>query len=298
MLAFGDMMLDRYIKISIDKYGIDYPFQNIKSALAGNDLTLANLEGAFTDFLPNKAGPDMASFTFDPKLIPGIKNLGFNILSEANNHSHDFGGAGLSQSQAYLEQNGIDYFGTFSNYGKISTVENINGVKIGFVGYDELSDTGFDNVIAEIKNLKPAVDHVVVMAHWGIELNTANSEDQQDKGRQFVDAGADLVLGAHPHVVQPLEVYKGRLIFYSLGNFVFDQIFSAQVQRGLAVGAVFTKDEIDCYLLPTQNKNFMVSFAVDDAKAAILKDLAARSAASDNFKTQIAKGRVIVKTTD
>ena len=298
MLVFGDLLLDRYIKRSIDKYGTDYPFQNIKPALAGNDLTLANLEGAFTDFSPNKPGPNMASFTFDPKLIPEIKNLGFNILSEANNHSQDFGAAGLAQSQAYLQQNGIDYFGTYSNDGKISTIENINGIKIGFVGYDELSNTGFDNVIAEIKKLKPTVDHVIVMAHWGIELETASSADQRDKGRQFIDAGADLVLGGHPHVVQPLEIYKGRLIFYSLGNFVFDQIFSQQVQRGLAVGAVFTKDSIDCYLLPTQSKNFVVSFVADDAKAAILKDLAARSTAADDFKGQITQGEIIVKTTD
>ena len=298
LLAFGDLLLDRYIKISIDKYGTDYPFKNIKSYLAGNDLTLVNLEGAFTDFKSKKAGPNMTSFTFDPKLIPGIKSLGFNIMSEANNHSQDFGRAGLAQSQAYLAKNGIDYFGTFANDGKISTIEDINGIKIGFVGYDELSNTGFDAVIAEIKNLKPQVDHVVVMAHWGIELKTINSADQQKKGRQFIDAGADLVVGGHPHVVQPLEVYRGRLIFYSLGNFVFDQIFSPAVQRGLAVGLIFAKDSITCYLMPTQNKNFVVNFAAADAKTAILKNLAAQSAAGDDFKAQIAQGTVIIKTTD
>jgi poly-gamma-glutamate synthesis protein (capsule biosynthesis protein) len=297
LLAFGDMLLDRYIKKTIDKYGTDYPFQNIKSSLTGNDLTLANLEGVFTDFKPNKASPNMTSFTFDPKLVPAIKNLGFNILLEANNHSQDFGKAGLAQSQAYLEQNGIDCFGTYSNEGKISTIKDINGIKIGFVGYDEFGNS-FDDVIAEIKKLKPEVDHVVIFAHWGIEYQTNSSDDQRQKGRQFIDAGADLVLGGHPHVVQPLEIYKSKLIFYSLGNFVFDQVFSQSVQRGLAVGAVFTKDSIDCYLMPTQNKNFVVNFAAGDAKTAALKDLAARSVATSDFKEQIAQGEVIIKTTD
>ena len=106
------------------------------------------------------------------------------------------------------------------------------------------------------------------------------------------------MLGGHPHVVQPLEVYRGRLIFYSLGNFVFDQIFSPAVQRGLAVGLIFAKDSITCYLMPTQNKNFVVNFAAADAKTAILKNLAAQSAAGDDFKAQIAQGTVIIKTTD
>lgn len=297
MLAFGDLLLDRYIKISMDKYGNDYPFQNIKQSLSGNDFTLANLEGSFTDFSPNKPGPNMASFTFDPKLIPAMKNLGFNIFSLANNHTQDFGRLGLAQSQAYLKQNDIDCFGTFNNDGEISVVKDINGLKIGFVGYDEFGGS-FDAVIAEIKNLKPQVDHVVVMPHWGIEYQTVNSPGQREKGRQFIDAGADLVLGGHPHVVQPLEIYKGRLIVYSMGNFVFDQIFSAQVQRGLAIGAIFTKDEIDCYLLPTQNKDFVVSFAADEAKAARLNDLAARLVASEDFKNQITQGKVIIKTAD
>jgi len=143
-------------------------------------------------------------------------------------------------------------------------------------------------VIAEIKNLKPAVDHVVVMAHWGIELNTANSETNRIRAavcrcRRRPGFGSSSARGpAAGGLQRPAD-------FLLAGEFcVRPDFFSAGSAR-LGRGAVFTKDEIDCYLLPTQNKNFMVSFAVDDAKAAILKDLAARSAASDNFKPRLLK---------
>ncbi|PIV50714.1 AmmeMemoRadiSam system protein B [Candidatus Falkowbacteria bacterium CG_4_10_14_0_2_um_filter_36_22] len=95
LLAFGDLMLDRYVKKIIDKNGKDYPFKNIKRVLAGNDLTLANLEGSFTDFQPKLLNPDNTNFTFDPDLIPELKKAGFNIFNLANNHSLDFGQKGF-----------------------------------------------------------------------------------------------------------------------------------------------------------------------------------------------------------
>jgi poly-gamma-glutamate synthesis protein (capsule biosynthesis protein) len=294
LLAFGDLMLDRYIKKTIDKYGVDYPFKNIERFLAGNDLTMANLEGSFTDFLPRPLDPNNATFTFDPALVPGIKKLGFNIFSLANNHSQDYGPAGIAQSQANLDKNGIDHFGDFMNNGKISIIENIRGIKIGFVGYNEFSNTDIGMITQEIKEVKRQSDFTVVFAHWGIEYQTNFSQPQQDRAHQFIDAGADIVLGVHPHVVQPIEIYKGKLIFYSLGNFVFDQIFSQDVQQGLAVGTVFDKSKIELYLFPMQNKNFQVYFADKANRDIILDKLAKLSLVPENIKSQVRTGKITI----
>jgi len=117
LLAFGDLLLDRYIKREIDRKGADYTFKNIKDFLSGNDLLLANLEGSFTDFKPRKLDPNNTSFTFEPKLVSLLEDNGFNILNLANNHVYDFGNAGFGQSRVYLDEAGISHFGDFYNDG-------------------------------------------------------------------------------------------------------------------------------------------------------------------------------------
>ncbi|MBI5152826.1 CapA family protein [Candidatus Peregrinibacteria bacterium] len=258
MLAVGDLMLDRYVKKIIDKKGAKYPFEKIEKLLSGNDLTLANLEGSFTDFKPKALNPNNTTFTFDPALIPTLKELGFNIFNLANNHSLNFGETGFTQSKKYLGENSIDYFGEPMNKEKISIIKNIRGTKIGFIGYNGFDGANFDNVLNEIKKLKPENDFVVVFTHWGIEYQTNFSKTQQKLGHEIIDAGADIIIGTHPHVVQPAEKYKDKMIFYSLGNFLFDQTFSKKTQEGLAVGIIFDKPDIKYYLFPTEIKKFQV----------------------------------------
>jgi len=293
LLSFGDLLLDRYIKKAIDKNGPDYPFLNIKRFLAGSDLTLANLEGSFTDFRPRPLNPNNTSFTFDPKLAPMLKESGFNIVNLANNHVQDFGRAGSEQSRAYLDQAKIDHFGDFYNEGP-AVVEEIRGIKIAFIGYSEFGDAAIAGTIAKIKDARSKADFVVAYAHWGIEYQTDFWIGSQEKGRQFIDAGADVVLGSHPHVIQPVEIYKGKPIFYSLGNFVFDQISTPEVIRGLAVGAVFGKDKIEYYLFPTQSRDFQVNLADGETRDIILNNIAKKSVASGDIKKQIIGGKIII----
>jgi gamma-polyglutamate biosynthesis protein CapA len=294
VLAFGDLLLDRYIKQGIDLNGVDYPFKDIKDFLPGNDLVLANLEGSFTDFKPRALDPDNTTFTFDPKLAPMLKQTGFNILNLANNHVHDFGGEGFEQSQAYLDKAGISHFGDFYNEGP-AVIKEIRGSKIAFVGYDEFGATSTDSTAAKIKQIKNEADFVVVYAHWGIEYQTNFSKPQQEKAHRFIDAGADVVLGSHPHVVQPIEIYKGKLIFYSLGNFVFDQIFSDQVRHGLAVRLSFDKEKIVCELYSTEMKSFRVNLSSKEKTAQALTWLSKKSIASTDIKAQIASGKFTIE---
>ena len=293
VLAFGDLLLDRYIKREIDRKGTDYTFKNIKEFLTGNDLVLANLEGSFTDFKARKLDPNNTSFTFDPKLVSILTENKFNLLNLANNHVRDFGKDGFMQSQAYLDKAGISHFGDFYNESP-AVVKNINGLKIAFIGYNEFGKPSIDSTIAKIKEIAPKADYTVVYAHWGAEYQTSPWPGSQEKGRKFIDAGADVVLGSHPHVVQPIEIYKGKPIFYSLGNFVFDQIFSAEVRHGLAVRINFCDDEIEYDLYSTEMKNFQVSFAGKEKSAEVLSWLAIKSIASEDIKMQIMGGKIMI----
>ncbi len=117
----------------------------------------------------------------------------------------------------------------------MSAVVEKNGIKIGFVGFHEFSYVGLDNVLAEIDRLRPTVDVLIVSPHWGVEYQKEPTSSMRKNARLFIDHGADAVIGAHPHVVGNIDEYQGKKIFYSLGNFAFDQYFSKETMNGLAV---------------------------------------------------------------
>ena len=292
-LIFGDVMLDRYVRTTIQKKGLEYIFLPINKVFLGSDLVLANLEGSFTDFAPN---PDVDSlkFTFDPKLIPELKKIGFNIFNLANNHALDFGSAGFAQSKEYLKKNNFDYFGNPKNTTEISIIKNIQGLKIGFIGFNGLIGK-IDPVLEEIKKIKGETDIVAIYTHWGAEYNENFTKTQQDQARKLIDAGADVIFGSHPHVVEPIEEYKGKIIFYSLGNFVFDQMFSDETQQELAIGAVFEKESMEYYLFPMESKDIQVNLLSGDKKDIILKELADKSEVSDKIREQIINGKILIE---
>ena len=175
-------------------------------------------------------------FTFDPSVAKTIFNENIRLVDLGNNHILNFGDAGLQSTEKYLSQVDVDYFGAPN--GQRSIIKNINVIKIGFVSYNEFygdESTEQSEALAEIKKVKTQADVVVVFCHWGIEYNMTATDDQKSLGHKFIDAGADLVIGSHPHVIEPMEEYNGKRIYYSLGNFVFDQYFDENVRNGLGV---------------------------------------------------------------
>ena len=296
LLIFGDLMLDRYVRKSIEKNSQDYPFLKIKDLLTISDLVLANLEGSFTDFPPKPLHPNNMVFTFDPKMTFVLKRLGFNLLNLANNHTLNFGQEGLSQSKGYLRESGIDYFGDPQNQQEISLVRQLKEIKIGLVGYHDL---GSDNLILEeIQKLKRETDFVIVYAHWGKEYQTAFSKFQQRQAQRLIDSGADVIFGSHPHVIQPIEVYKNKPIFYSLGNFLFDQTFSQKTQQGLGVKLILSQSQTAYFLSPTGIKNIQVNLLEGKEREIILRELSARSQVTENIRKQILEGKIIFSSTN
>lgn len=257
ILFVGDIMLDRTVRTTIEKNGFDYPFEDIKSIFDDQDLVIGNLEGAITSNQSlSQKNFDILRFTFPPDTAKNLKSIGFSGFNLANNHSLDFGQEGYLETAANLGIENLLYFGSPSNDKNLSTSINKNGKNICFVGYQSLYVENTKNTINEIQNIKAKCDFIIVFTHWGNEYEDTENEAQRREGREFIDAGADLIVGTHPHIIQPVEIYKNKAIFYSLGNFIFDQDFSKATRLGLAVQVLFEEDRVGYKLIPIEmNKN-------------------------------------------
>ncbi len=244
VLVVGDMMLDRDVRNNINKNGFDKYFSGVKKLVRDADIAVANLEGAFTPFPSVTASLQSKElkFTFDPALAPALADLGFDVLGLANNHSWNYGREGLEMTRRYIGGAGMLYYGDPNNASELSTVITKNGITVGFVGFHEFHYINFDKAFLEVARLRPLVDVLIVSPHWGIEYDKKPSEKMVQWAHQFIDDGADAVIGAHSHIVGDTEIYKGKKIYYSLGNFAFDQYFSKATMEGLGLVIAVNKD--------------------------------------------------------
>lgn len=293
ILFFGDMMLDRTVSKRMSEYGASYPFVHIKNLLEANDIVGANLEGVFTknNSIAEKNNK-ILRFTFKPGLVAELKELGFTIVSQANNHTNDFGREGSDESFLNLSQYNIKHFGNYFNDEQISEVVTKNGRKISFIGFNEFAYNNYENVLREITIRKNDTDFVIVVPHWGDEYQVVANTKQRTLAREFIDAGADMVIGAHPHVVQDIDIYKDKLIFYSLGNFVFDQDFSKETTEGLGVGLSLQGKDLKAYLIPFEIKQSQVVLKSGEATVEFLRRIA--SVSKKDLREKILKGKIEV----
>ena len=235
----GDIIMAEKPRAAYDKDGIDAIVdKGIRLLFENSDLNIANLECAITD---KAVSPDDKEWTFalPTKYVKAIKDVGINLLTLANNHILDFGTDALINTIKVLDENGIFHIGAGENLTEANKVyiKEIEGKRYAFIGASAVipkdswkaTDTragvanGYDtlDICTRIFKLKKYVDKVIVYIHWGKELEIRSGELQQLIGRRMVDAGADLVVGTHAHVVQEIEYYNNVPIVYSLGNFVY-----------------------------------------------------------------------------
>lgn len=291
ILIFGDLMIDRNVANRIDEFGTDYPFINIKEILEGSDIVVANLEGVFTHNTSiSREDHNILRFTFDKKLIPMLTKYNFSVLSQANNHTNDFGLEGAEESKKLLLENNILTFGDFLNKNDDVVVKEIGRQEVVFIGFNEFSYANKENVFKLIKKYKLEGYKVIVMPHWGTEYEPLSNESQRELAGEFVLAGADAVIGAHPHVVQEIEIYKGKPIFYSLGNFVFDQDFSKATTEGLGVKIVFYKNKTSITLIPFNITKSQVNLKNGEEYKKFLEELSIKS--SEEIRAEILKGQI------
>lgn len=252
----GDIMLSRNVGTKIvEANDTARPYANTSSVISSANISFANLESPFYD-----KGPRLTQgliFKAEPNTVEGLVQSGFDILSTANNHSFDQGRGGVDYTLNWLATYGIAAVGTGldCHNGKILTS---NGIKFGYLAY---SYTAYNdggkikdplvcdwNDLAQIKKdielLKPKVDFLIVSSHMGTEYKRQPDEANELGAKETIDAGADLFVGHHPHWFQTIEQYNGKWIFYSLGNFVFDQMWSQETKEGLTFVATFEDKEL------------------------------------------------------
>lgn len=247
VLFTGDIMLDRYVKTLRTQNGGDFPFTYMpeiidtietKLGVEKLDLVVGNLEGPITATPYVNDGTAMV-FNFEPGVVDLLSRAGFTTFSMANNHTFDMGKDSVKETHDYLAAAGIEAFGhPDTPNGEYSFITyEFAGTTLGILGLnDAVIRLDTDAAIAKIQELDPQVDFLIIGVHWGWEYEPTARESVVNKAHAFVDAGADFIWGHHPHVVQNVETYNEVPIYYSLGNFVFDQYFSDEVREGLVLG--------------------------------------------------------------
>lgn len=278
LLFVGDVMLSRGIEKKIQKNGDQkFPFLYVAERLSSVDIAVANLEGPISSRGKNQGS--IYSFRANPEVIEGIQYAGFDLFSLANNHILDWGREALEDTMSILSSSGIYFSGAGKNYEEANklTIINRKGYLIGFLSFTNLypktlfatdekpgiSEYDEKKILERVAFAQNDVDIVVILLHWGNEYETNSSISQKKFGRELIDAGADIVVGHHPHVVQEIEKYKNGIIAYSLGNFVFDQGFSKETMKGLALD-VRCSDIHKCFAMPIEvliNGDFQPTFS-------------------------------------
>lgn len=270
MIVAGDVMLARRVGQSMERSG-DYtaPFRLTAERLAAADLAVVNLENTLSRAGSPTQGAD--SFAADPRVVAGLRKAGVDLISLGNNHTGDFGPRALIETVDLLRDARFVTTGAGRDEAdaRAPGIVERNGVRVGLLAFNAIGETpaagpgrpgavrlrmqprtgplvqaDLDKVVDDVRALAQRVDAVVVYPHWGGNYTRAVHSDQRKVARALVDAGADLVVGAHPHWAGGLEPRGDAVIAYSLGNFIFDMDFSRETMEGVALEATFWDGEL------------------------------------------------------
>ena len=276
----GDVMLSRQVNSRMAKYN-DYtwPFVKIADFLRSADLTMINLESPF--IFANDYNVPTGSFMFkaDPRALAGVLLAGIDLVSLANNHTLNQGQIGLKENFEILTGSDIKYIGAGNNEEEARRAEivEIYGNKFAFLAYAYPDDSsvasetraGIANMDiakmqADVKKLKEAGNIVIVNMHAGTEYVTEPNWQQEDFARAAIDAGAEAVIGHHPHWPQVYEFYQDKPIIYSLGNLVFDQMWSLETRQGLLAKFIWRDGWEKMELVPVKSYDYGQTEIISD----------------------------------
>jgi len=256
LIAGGDVMLSRGTAKYIEKSGPTYPFEKIYDEIRKYDIAFANLESVISTagkrFSPNKG----IYFRADPSVVTGLVYSGFDVFSLGNNHSLDWGVDAIKETMRLLDKNGLKYTGVGRTEEEAfkPAVLSVRGTTIAFISFNDIYpfevQENRTNVMQtlmmnepllqdKIKYLSDRYDILIASVHSGAEYINEPEPQKVRKMRKLIDYGTDIVIGTHPHVVQGIEVYRGGLIAYSLGNCIFDQSWSQETSTGMMLEISF-----------------------------------------------------------
>lgn len=262
IIAGGDVMLSRHVSTKIMSLGVNSPWQNVSSFLTDADITFVNLEVPISNLFPPPS--EGMSFIAPLKYLQGVTDSGVDIVSVANNHTANFGQKVFEDNLKNLTASNIPTCGGGANEKEARTPKIIerNDIKFAFLCYNSVvgglnadSDSGSafleiepwyrdnEESIKKLENdvriAKQQADVVIVSPHWGVEYKLNPNNSQKKVAERAINAGADLIIGTHPHVVQGLGYSSGKYTTYSLGNLIFDQEWSTETKEGVILESYF-----------------------------------------------------------
>jgi poly-gamma-glutamate capsule biosynthesis protein CapA/YwtB (metallophosphatase superfamily) len=234
LVAAGDVMLDRGVWNRIKTEGMSHVMRDVRGRLRAGDITFVNLECPLSTVRGHARPGGSLEFCAHPSTVQVLEDAGVDVVSIANNHALDAGERGCEDTMATLAEHDIAYAGGRPPGVAPDEITYLQAgdVVVAFLAYTDLDfvhgsmckvDEDMQNALSRVREARNHADVVCVSYHWGVEYEKEPTERQVALGRATIDAGADIVLGHHPHVMGGVESYHGGLILYSMGNFVFDQ---------------------------------------------------------------------------
>lgn len=272
VIVAGDIMLGGRARRSITEHGPDYPFAGVLPLLRRSPIVVGNLEGPFA----GKAHRLRRNFSYrvKPALASSLARAGVNVLTLANNHLLDCGRSGVLETLEILAREELAPLGAGANEEEAHrpVIRQAGRWRIGLLGYYWNRRTAAtadkpgsamdpaESLEADIRALRDRADRIVVIFHWGVPYLREPSAEDRAKARLAIDLGADAVVGHHPHVIQPFEIYHGRPIFFSVGNFAFGS--GNSLAEGLLVGIRFEEasTSVSAYPLYVKNRDPRVNY--------------------------------------
>lgn len=257
MIATGDVIPARSVNTRmLARNDFLWPFAKTKDLLTNADLTVINLETPLiTGCPPTDEG---MLFCGDPRAADGLVSAGVDIATIANNHIGNHYIEGIQETKKILTDNGI------TPVSEEAVIKEIKGIRFAFLAYNDIGApeegvpwADIETIQKDIANVRNQADVVLVSYHWGVEYTTYPSPRQIEIAHATIDAGADVVLGNHPHWIQPVELYKNKFIIYAHGNFVFDQMWSEETKYGVVGRYTFyDKKLVDVEYIPVYIKDY------------------------------------------
>ena len=301
ILFTGDINLGRCIaqRTLIDHSytnNYNYPFQFVAKELQTADITVGSLDTSLSDESHPMHCPESMNLISPSHMVEGLQYAGFDVVTIATNHAKDCGEKGFDCNNKAL----LDSIGTLTTAGiqpvgagknlqesRLPVIMERNGIRFAFLGIDQinervwatennpgaapLSAAYIEKIKSQISSAQEIADVVIVMPHWGVENNLEPEDAQRVWAKEFINAGASLVIGNHPHIIQPMEIFSDKLIFYSLGNFIFDQEYNFQ-RESIVVEVDFIGAKIESWkLLPVSiNYYTLQTHWAEDAEAGLI----------------------------
>ncbi|MBA3051589.1 CapA family protein [bacterium] len=259
IIAVGDIMLGRHIAKDMAKKGKGYshPYKLVKNLISSADIAFANLECPISS--KGVSTGKKYSFCASTKNLEGLLYAGFDVLALANNHIMDYGPEAFSETLKLLKNKNITYVGAGNNLEEARKAGffKFANTRIAFLAYDctfrwsfatdkkaGIAPGRIKEIQQDISKAKKVSDIIIVSFHWGNEYTSTASKFQKNLAHKTIDAGADIIIGHHAHVIQEIEFYKEKPIIYGLGNFIFDQAFG-DTRKGLAVKFIIKNKQLN-----------------------------------------------------